>query len=119
MNRSTSGCVTRIMPMFAPRRTPPCFTTSVTWLTMVMNDTGPDATPVAELTIPPCARRNSYVRMCNAHHAHVRTATHATLLHHVCHLVDDGHERHWTRRHTRCGANHPTVCSEKFIRQDV
>src|ERR1044072_2000178 len=61
MKRSTSGCVTRIMPMFAPRRTPPCFTTSVTWLTMFMNDTGPDATPVGELPIAPCGRRNSYV----------------------------------------------------------
>ena len=31
------------MPIFAPRRTPPCFTTSVTVLTICINETGPEA----------------------------------------------------------------------------
>src|ERR1044071_563518 len=48
MKRSTSGWSTRMMPMFAPRRTPPCFTVSVVVLKMFMNDTGPEATPCVE-----------------------------------------------------------------------
>ncbi len=36
--------------MFAPRRVPPCFTTSVEASYNRMNDTGPDATPIVERT---------------------------------------------------------------------
>ena len=38
------------MPMLAPRRVPPCFTTSVDASYSFMNDTGPDATPIVERT---------------------------------------------------------------------
>ncbi len=62
MKRKTSGCVTRIMPMFAPRRTPPCLTVSVVVLKMFMNDTGPLATPCVELTIAPLGRSFSKVK---------------------------------------------------------
>ncbi len=36
--------------MLAPRRVPPCFTTSVEASYSFMNDTGPDATPMVERT---------------------------------------------------------------------
>ena len=36
--------------MFAPRRVPPCFTTSVEASYSFMNETGPDATPIVERT---------------------------------------------------------------------
>ena len=42
--------------MFAPRRVPPCFTTSVLASYSVMNETGPDATPVVDLTCAPVGR---------------------------------------------------------------
>src|SRR5215213_6922113 len=57
-----------------------------------------------------------HVRMRNAHHAHVRAASHAALLHNVRHLVDDVHERHWTRRHTSRRAHHCAVWAKEFIR---
>ncbi len=51
-----------MMPMFAPRRTPPCFTVSVVVLKMFMNDTGPEATPCVERTIAPCGLTFSKVK---------------------------------------------------------
>ena len=56
MNSSTSGWSTRRMPMFAPRRVPPCFTAFVLASYSSMNETGPDATPVVLRTILPLAR---------------------------------------------------------------
>src|SRR2546427_3500264 len=50
MNSSMSGWSTRRMPMLAPRRVPPCFTTSVDASYSFMNDTGPEATPMVERT---------------------------------------------------------------------
>jgi len=38
------------MPMLAPRRVPPCFTTSVEASYSFINETGPDATPIVERT---------------------------------------------------------------------
>ena len=43
--------------MLAPRRVPPCFTTSVLESYSFMNDTGPDATPMVERTVSPSGRR--------------------------------------------------------------
>src|ERR1043165_1665320 len=57
-----------------------------------------------------------HVRMRDAHHSHVRTASHTTLLHYIAHLIDDVHERHWTRRHTGRRAHHRSVWPEKLIR---
>ena len=45
--------------ILAPRRTPPCLTTSVIVLTMFINETGPEATPRVELTVEPAGRKNS------------------------------------------------------------
>ncbi|VVC05749.1 Uncharacterised protein [uncultured archaeon] len=53
INFSISGCHASIIPMFAPRRFPPCLTTSVTVLIMFMKETGPEATPDVEATISP------------------------------------------------------------------
>ena len=53
MNFSTSGCHASIIPMFAPLRFPPCFTTSVTVLMIFMKETGPEATPEVDATISP------------------------------------------------------------------
>ncbi len=50
MNSRMSGWSTRRIPMFAPRRVPPCFTTSVEASYSFMNETGPDATPMVERT---------------------------------------------------------------------
>src|SRR4029453_14469707 len=43
MNSRTSGWSTRRIPMFAPRRAPPCLTASVAALTTRRNQTGPEA----------------------------------------------------------------------------
>src|SRR3982074_3391183 len=43
MNSITSGWSTRRMPMFAPRRVPPCFTASVLASYSFMNEIGPRA----------------------------------------------------------------------------
>ena len=42
--------------MFAPRRVPPCFTTSVAASKALMKLTGPDATPPVEPTTSPSGR---------------------------------------------------------------
>ena len=46
MNSMMSGWSTRRMPMLAPRRVPPCLTTSVEASNRLMNETGPEATPM-------------------------------------------------------------------------
>ena len=51
MNSRMSGWSTRRMPMLAPRRVPPCLTTSVDASNSYMNDTGPEATPMVERTM--------------------------------------------------------------------
>ena len=51
MNSMMSGWSTRRMPMLAPRRVPPCLTTSVDASNNVMKDTGPEATPMVERTM--------------------------------------------------------------------
>ena len=43
--------------MFAPRRVPPCFITSVAQLKTRMKETGPLATPIVERTISSFGRR--------------------------------------------------------------
>ena len=58
INFSTSGCHASIIPIFAPLRFPPCFTTSVTVFMIFMNETGPEATPDVEATISPSWRRS-------------------------------------------------------------
>src|ERR1044072_2133848 len=55
------------------------------------------------------------VRMRDAHHSHVCTTTHTTLLYDISYLIDDVHEQHWTRRHTSCRAHHRTVWAKEFI----
>ncbi len=50
MNSRMSGWSTRRMPMLAPRRVPPCLTTSVEASYSVMKETGPEATPMVERT---------------------------------------------------------------------
>ena len=45
------------MPMFAPRRVPPCLMASVAALYTFMKLTGPDATPPLERTADPSGRR--------------------------------------------------------------
>ena len=50
MNSTISGWSTRNIPMFAPRRVPPCLTTSVEESYSDMKETGPDATPMVERT---------------------------------------------------------------------
>src|SRR5437773_4572834 len=57
MNSRMSGWSTRRMPMLAPRRVPPCFTTSVDASYSFMNDTGPEATPMVERTTSFLGRR--------------------------------------------------------------
>ena len=46
MNSRMSGWSTRRMPIFAPRRVPPCLIVSVAMLKTLMNETGPLATPL-------------------------------------------------------------------------
>jgi hypothetical protein len=62
MNSSTSGWSTRRMPMLAPRRVPPCLTTSVDASNSDMNDTGPDATPMVERTMSFFGRRREKLK---------------------------------------------------------
>ena len=51
MNSRMSGWSTRRMPMLAPRRVPPCLTTSVEASNRLMKETGPEATPMVERTM--------------------------------------------------------------------
>ena len=51
MKSMMSGWSTRRMPMLAPRRVPPCFTTSVEASNRLMKETGPEATPMVERTM--------------------------------------------------------------------
>ena len=51
MKSSMSGWSTRSMPMFAPRRVPPCFTACVAASNTFMKDTGPLAMPPVVFTI--------------------------------------------------------------------
>ncbi len=55
------------------------------------------------------------VRVRNAHHSHVRAASHASLLHDIGDLVDDVHERHWTRSNARRRAYHRAVRSQELV----
>ena len=57
MNSRMSGWSTLRMPMLAPRRRPPCFTTSVVVSKMRMKPTGPEATRPVERTWSPRGRR--------------------------------------------------------------
>ncbi len=50
MNSRISGWSTRRMPMFAPRRVPPCLMVSVATSKTFMKETGPLATPMVERT---------------------------------------------------------------------
>src|SRR5215203_2337955 len=56
-----------------------------------------------------------HIRMCDPHHSHVCATPHTTLLHYIRHLVDDVHERHWTRSNSSRRAYHCSVWSQKFI----
>ena len=51
MKSMISGCVQLKMPMFAPRRVPPCLTVSVATSNTRMNDKGPLETPFVDLTM--------------------------------------------------------------------
>ena len=53
MNFNISGWVTFNMPMLAPRRVPPCFTTSVAASKAFIKLTGPEATPPVDPTTSP------------------------------------------------------------------
>ena len=57
MNLRMSGWSTRSIPIFAPRRVPPCFTASVAALNTFIKLTGPEATPPVERTMLPSGRR--------------------------------------------------------------
>ncbi len=57
MNSSMSGWSTLRMPMFAPRRVPPCFILSVEASKTCMNETGPEETPIVEETTSFFGRR--------------------------------------------------------------
>jgi hypothetical protein len=59
MKRRMSGCLHDMMPMLAPRRTPPCLTVSVIVLTMSMKETGPEAMPRPPPTDAPAGRSSS------------------------------------------------------------
>ncbi len=56
MNARISGCQTFRIPMFAPRRRPPCLITSVAALKTRMNEIGPEATPSVDCTGEPSGR---------------------------------------------------------------
>src|SRR5213080_2574070 len=60
MNSRMSGWSTRSIPMLAPRRVPPCLTTSVEASYSFMNDTGPEATPIVERTTSFLGRRREH-----------------------------------------------------------
>src|SRR5215217_2173406 len=55
------------------------------------------------------------VRMRYAHHSHICATPDAALLHNIGHLVNDVHERHWTRRNTGRRAHHGAVWPQKLI----
>ncbi len=48
--------------MLAPRRVPPCLTTSVLASYRVMNDTGPEATPMVDRTMSLVGRRREKLK---------------------------------------------------------
>src|SRR5512145_1984685 len=56
-----------------------------------------------------------HVGMCNAHHSHVRAASHTTLLHDISHLIDNVHERDWTRSNAGRRTHHRSVRPEELI----
>ncbi len=57
MNSRMSGWSTRRMPMFAPRRVPPCLTASVALLKTRRNEMGPEARPPVDATMSSFGRR--------------------------------------------------------------
>jgi hypothetical protein len=61
-NSMMSGWSTRRMPMLAPRRVPPCFTTSVEASNRLMNETGPEATPMVDRTMSFLGRRREKLK---------------------------------------------------------
>jgi len=63
-NGSTSGWVASRIPMFAPRRRPPCLICSVAASKICMKLTGPDATPLVFLTTSPSGRRFENENRC-------------------------------------------------------
>lgn len=62
MKSRMSGWSTRRIPMFAPRRVPPCLTTSVEASNRLMNETGPDATPMVDRTMSFLGRRREKLK---------------------------------------------------------
>ena len=50
INSRMSGWSTLKMPIFAPRLVPPCLTASVAALNTSINETGPEDTPIVDLT---------------------------------------------------------------------
>ncbi len=56
MNSRMSGWSTRMMPMLAPRRVPPCLIVSVAASKTLMNESGPDDTPLVLSTTSLCGR---------------------------------------------------------------
>src|SRR6185436_189442 len=56
-----------------------------------------------------------HIGMRDAHHSHVCTAPHTALLHDISHLIDDIHERHWTRSDTHRRADARSVWSQEFV----
>ncbi len=50
MKSMMSGWSTRMMPMLAPRRVPPCLIVSVAASNTFMKDSGPEETPLVERT---------------------------------------------------------------------
>src|SRR2546429_1211813 len=89
MNSRMSGWSTRRMPMLAPRRVPPCFTTSVDASYNFMNDTGPEATPMVERTTSFLGRRreNDVVRSTMGVRSEEHTSELQSRLHLVCRLL--------------------------------
>jgi hypothetical protein len=55
-NSRMSGCSAPSAPMLAPRRLPPCLMFSVAQSKILMNDTGPEASPPVEATTSPRGR---------------------------------------------------------------
>ena len=56
MKSRMSGWSTRMMPMLAPRRVPPCLIVSVAASNTLMNESGPDETPLVLSTTSLCGR---------------------------------------------------------------
>ena len=50
INSIISGWSTLKIPIFAPLRVPPCLTASVAALNTSIKDTGPEETPIVDLT---------------------------------------------------------------------